>query len=109
MVESMRIDVPEDIRDLASFRDWALTTEFPQGTHISYFGDIWIDLSREQIFSHNQVKLAISTTLDLLSRESQSGRFFPTVSAFPACPRSSPPIRTGCMSQAKALDQAAWC
>ena len=78
MVEDGRVDVPSEVRDLASFRQWALTAEFPEGTHISYFGngDIWIDMSKEQVFSHNQVKTSIGHCLWSIAEENFQGRFF---------------------------------
>lgn len=74
--ESIRI--PPEVVDLASFRKWANSESFPERGRISYFqGEIWVDLSMEQLFTHNQVKLAYSVGLDLVLRDDPLGRFFP--------------------------------
>jgi len=60
--ESVRI--PADIVDLETFRHWARSEEFPDHGRFSYLrGEMWVDLSQEQLFSHNQVKTRFTAAL----------------------------------------------
>ena len=69
--------VPGGIVDLPSFRRWAYSTEFPDHGRIDYLqGRIWVDLSMEQLYDHNQVKGAIFATLFLLALQLKNGRMF---------------------------------
>src|SRR5947209_8582543 len=61
---------PETVTDLASFRHWVTSAEFPEKAHVSYLdGNFWVDLPMERI-GHNQCKKAITHVLsDLVVRE----------------------------------------
>ncbi|MEX1096696.1 MAG: Uma2 family endonuclease [Planctomycetales bacterium] len=48
--------IPAGIRDLRSFRDWAHSDAFPDRGRISYLrGEIIVDMSAEEVESHNKV------------------------------------------------------
>jgi Uma2 family endonuclease len=71
------VKVPAGIVDLATFRIWAHSNDFPERGRIEYYnGTIFVDLSFEQLFDHNQVKGAIAASLYCLSRNLEIGRFF---------------------------------
>ncbi len=73
--ESVRI--PADIVDLESFRRWARSEEFPEQGWLSYLrGEIWVDLSMEQLFTHNLVKTCFTVVLGGLVEASKRGYFF---------------------------------
>jgi Uma2 family endonuclease len=73
-----KIRVPDWVKDLASFREWAHSPEFPERGRISYLKDeVWVDMSKEQLFSHNQVKAEISVVLGALVKKNRLGIFFP--------------------------------
>jgi Uma2 family endonuclease len=73
-----RVRVPAGITDLASFRAWAHSERFPDAGRIDYLGDeLWVDLSMEQLYSHNQVKAAIYVVLIALARTANTGLFLP--------------------------------
>jgi Uma2 family endonuclease len=73
-----KIRVPDWVDDLASFRQWAHSPEFPERGRISYLKDeVWVDMSKEQLFSHNQVKAEISTVLGIMVKKNGLGIFFP--------------------------------
>ena len=56
-----RVLVPAGITDLSGFRSWVESEDFPCAGRISYLaGTIWVDLSMEQAYSHNQAKTAIT-------------------------------------------------
>ncbi|HUG89872.1 MAG TPA: hypothetical protein VML55_03500, partial [Planctomycetaceae bacterium] len=49
-----RVTVPSWVHDLESFRRWAKSDELPERGRFSFLdGEIWVDLSREQLFTHN--------------------------------------------------------
>src|SRR5262245_33006936 len=69
--------LPEWVNDLESFRRWADDDDFPENGRISYLqGDIWIDMSKEQLFTHNAVKTACTVTLGGLVEAEKLGLYF---------------------------------
>ena len=74
---SAEICVPEWVEDLASFRRWAACDALPDKARVSYRkGEIWLDMSREQLFPHNRVKTKCTSTLDRLAEEGELGIYF---------------------------------
>lgn len=68
--------VTERVTDLASFRRWAKSDDFPeQGRYSHLNGELWVDLSMERA-GHNEVKNKIGSVLTLLSDENKTGRYF---------------------------------
>jgi Uma2 family endonuclease len=73
-----RVTIPAWVVDFASFRRWTDTEEFPEEGRIGFFcGKVWADMSKEQVFTHNQVKAEVSFAIRGLLKQSESGRFFP--------------------------------
>jgi Uma2 family endonuclease len=69
--------IPSWVVDHESYRRWARSDEYPEKGHFAYLnGTIWIDLTMEQVFSHNSVKTAISSVLASFVRERDLGYFF---------------------------------
>ncbi len=53
--ESIRI--PPWVQDLDSFHRWVDSDEFPEKVRVCYLnGEAWIDMSKEQFYTHNKVK-----------------------------------------------------
>ncbi len=51
------VRIPAEVCDLASFRDWVHSDEFPERGRISFLaGEIDVDMSPEEIETHNKVK-----------------------------------------------------
>src|SRR5205807_8068350 len=70
--------IPNGIVDLESFRRWARSDDFPETGTFSYLdGEIWVDSNMEQLFTHNQVKAAITGPLVVLTQQLHCGRFVP--------------------------------
>ena len=64
MIEG-QIRIPADVFDLARFREWAHSPEFPERGRISYIGgEIEVDMSPEEIESHSRVKTRLIGALD---------------------------------------------
>ena len=72
------VRIPSWIVDLDSFRRWARSDEFPEAGRICYLrGEVWVDMSKEQVFSHNQVKSEFNLVIGGLAKSEQLGRYFP--------------------------------
>src|SRR5207245_567654 len=72
------IRIPGWIVDLDSFRKWARSDDYPEKARISFLnGGVWVDVSKEQVFSHNQVKCGFTVTLGGLAKKGRRGRFLP--------------------------------
>src|SRR5690349_19159351 len=71
------VRVPGWVSDLASFRRWALSDEVPEKTRLSYFrGEVWVDLTMEQLFWHNRLKTVVTAALENLVTAGDLGEFF---------------------------------
>src|SRR2546427_6594037 len=78
--ESDQVTVPSWVVDLDSFRRWADADDFPEFGRIWYLkGQVWIDMSKEQIFTHVLVKGEFNRSLGGLVKAEESGLVFPDV------------------------------
>ncbi len=77
ILQQGKIRIPEWVVDLTSFHRWAESDEFPEGVRIDYLdGEIWVDDSMEQVFTHNQVKTEFTIVVGGLVKQGRLGRFF---------------------------------
>ena len=71
------LKIPARVRDLTSFRSWALTDQYPERGRVSYLrGELWIDVSPEELYTHNQVKTEYAAVLKTLVKATKMGRYF---------------------------------
>lgn len=71
------LEIPPQIVDLATFREWAETLgESAARIHFSH-GNVWIDMSPQRYGSHLSVVEAIGTSLGSLARQISLGRYWP--------------------------------
>ena len=78
VVDDRQVRVPSGINDLESFRRWAYSDQFPETGRICYFrGEVWVDMSKEQFFSHNQMKQEFNQVLGSLVKALRAGRYIP--------------------------------
>jgi Uma2 family endonuclease len=76
MVVTGEVRIPAWVVDLASFRRWAYSDDFPERGRFSYLGgELWADLTMEQIFSHNQVKGEFAIVVGSLVKADGAGLF----------------------------------
>jgi hypothetical protein len=69
--------IPGWVVDLESFRRWVHSDDVPEKARVWYLkGEVWIDMSGEQIFSHIQVKDTYTITLGGMTRTEQTGYYF---------------------------------
>jgi Uma2 family endonuclease len=77
LMDRFRAVVPPDVRDLSSFRRWATRPDFPAGIRVLYDqGAICLDMSNEELQTHNKVKVEISGVLSNLGHETDTGEFY---------------------------------
>jgi Uma2 family endonuclease len=65
------IAIPGWVIDLPSYRRWAHSDEYPQRGWVSFLdGEIWVELSMEELITHNRVKTAYTYCIvDALRRD----------------------------------------
>jgi len=72
-----KVRIPGWLDSLESFRQWARSGEMPEHGWFSYLNDeVWVDLSMEQLFSHNQVKTEFTAVLANLAKTEGKGYLF---------------------------------
>jgi Uma2 family endonuclease len=68
--------IPGWVSDLDSFRRWTRSDEYPEHGLFAYLqGDIWVDMSMEELLTHNRVKTAYTAALFILSQQTKLGSF----------------------------------
>lgn len=72
------VHVPIWVNDLGSFRQWMHSDESPERAAVFFLADeVWIDISKEQFFSHNQIKQEFFRVLGGLVKQERLGTFCP--------------------------------
>ncbi len=70
------ISVPDWVVDLESFRRWMDAEDVPEKARICYFENkVWIDMSKEQVFSHVLVKTQFIIVVGGHAKAGQMGLF----------------------------------
>ncbi len=76
--ESRVITVPDWVTDIESFRRWTERPDCPHEYRLGWLkGRVWIDVSKEQIFTHLAVKAEYYLRLLQLVKEGRLGLFLP--------------------------------
>src|SRR5262249_22600433 len=76
-VNDVELHVPGWVVDIESFRKWTETEEFPERGNIWWLrGEVWADMSKQQAFTHIDVKGAIFAVLYFVVKEGKLGRVF---------------------------------
>ncbi len=72
-----QVRIPSWVNDLESFRRWARSDDYPERGWVSFLdGEIWVDTSMEQLFTHNQVKTEFTVVLGSLMKREELGYYF---------------------------------
>lgn len=70
--------VPATEMTLAQFREWAESDDYPEQGKVVYFrGELYSDLSSEQIDTYVATKAAINLTIGNLIHDNDLGRYYP--------------------------------
>ncbi len=73
--ESIRI--PGKAASLEAFRRWARSADFPTRGCYSYLrNEVWVDMSAEELYTHNRVKGKVVSVLTMLLEHARLGQFF---------------------------------
>lgn len=77
VLDRERVRIPADARELEPFRAWARSDRFPERGRIDFLdGDVEIDMSPEDLYTHSAVKTAIAGRLFVLIEERNRGHVF---------------------------------
>jgi hypothetical protein len=77
VVENEVVHIPEGISDLDAFRSWADSEQFPESGRVCFLnGEVWADMTKEQLFTHILVKDEYTIGVGGLVRSVQSGYYF---------------------------------
>lgn len=69
--------IPHEIHTLAGFRKWALSEDGPEKLPVMFLGGtVYIDMGKEEIRTHADVKTEVAVTLGLLNRELDFGKLY---------------------------------
>ena len=78
VVDTGAISVPGWVKSIDTFRRWIDTAELPEKARTWFLnGEVWVDMSKEQIFTHVDLKGEITTVLRGLAKASKLGRVLP--------------------------------
>jgi Uma2 family endonuclease len=77
LLDDTEVRIPAWVNDLASFRRWARSDEYPGEGRFAYLaGRLWVDMSKEQLYSHNAVKTRVTVALTNLNDALGLGEVF---------------------------------
>lgn len=75
--ETDAIHIPVWVCDLPSFRRWMDSDAAPEKGTVCYLaGEVWVEMSKEQLYSHNQVKTEFARVLAGVTKQQRVGRYF---------------------------------
>lgn len=70
------LTLPDSGCGLEAFRQWALSDQSPDKAPVFYLaGEVWIDMSKEQFFSHNKIKTEFTRVLSNLAKKKRLGSY----------------------------------
>jgi Uma2 family endonuclease len=76
--ESRRFSIPGWVTDINAYRRWLDEDDLPEEARVWWLkGEVWIDMSKEQIFTHARLKLVIAVALENLARRENLGIMLP--------------------------------
>lgn len=71
-----KVRIPDEVEDLDSFCRWACSGEYPERGRLSFLnGEVWVDMSPENFFVHNQVKGEFAAVLATFVKRVRLGRY----------------------------------
>lgn len=70
-------NIPAWVQDLATFRRWVEEDDELDFGRVGYLkGSVWIDMSKEQLYTHNGVKTEVGSVLHQLVKAHRLGSYF---------------------------------
>src|ERR1051326_4433986 len=79
VVDQETVRIPEGVGlSLENFRQWVYSEDFPETGRICYLnGEVWVDMSKEQVFTHNLIKQEYNLVVGGLVKSGRLGRYHP--------------------------------
>jgi Uma2 family endonuclease len=75
--ESAGISIPPAAHTLEGFRSWAKSKQFPERGHFAFLeGGLYIDVTMEEIETHNKVKTEVARVIANLNCAEDRGEFY---------------------------------
>ncbi|MFO0928224.1 MAG: Uma2 family endonuclease [Gemmataceae bacterium] len=74
--EGEHVRVPVWVTDLETFRRWTDDADFPEHSRFFLGSELEVDMNKELLFTHNEVKSEINTVLRTLANARRLGRYF---------------------------------
>jgi Uma2 family endonuclease len=76
LYHSAQVRIPSWVVDLDSFRRWADADDFPETGRIWFLkGEVWVDMSKEQVFTHALLKTELAYVLTGLVKAGGLGTY----------------------------------
>jgi Uma2 family endonuclease len=76
-IEGDRLRVPVSAFDIAGFRAWATSDDFPEGVRATWVeGEVFVEMSPEAIDTHNKVKVEMTAVIAQLVKEGNLGEVY---------------------------------
>jgi Uma2 family endonuclease len=76
VVDEASVHIPAWVVDLESFRRWVHSDEVPENLRACFLdGEVWVDMSKEQFFSHNDIKAEFTAVIRALVKAGRLGRY----------------------------------
>jgi Uma2 family endonuclease len=77
ITDRYNLEVPPSAFTIAGFRAWAKADDFPERVRVTFIGgEIYLDMSNEELQTHNKVKTEIIRVLATINREHDLGEFY---------------------------------
>ena len=74
--EGQKVSIPNWVTDIEAFRRWVDNDEVPEKARIWWLrGEVWVDMSKEQVFSHVAVKTEYTVVLGGLVKTGALGLY----------------------------------
>lgn len=75
--DDQKITVPAWVTDIEAFRRWVHSDEVPEKLPVWWLqGEVWLDVSKQQVFTHVLVKTEFTAVLSTLVKVEKLGTFF---------------------------------
>jgi Putative restriction endonuclease len=72
------VRIPGWVTDNDAYLRWACSDRFPERGRLAFLhGEVWLDMSPEELFSHNQLKGEFAIVLGMMLKRTRLGRFYP--------------------------------
>jgi Uma2 family endonuclease len=77
ITDRYNLDIPASAFSIAGFRAWATADDFPERVRVTFInGEIILDMSNEELETHNTVRAEFTRVLATMNHEHDQGEFY---------------------------------